>query len=335
MIEKLKELILQNSELLRIEKTAKISFMKVGERTSTYASVSFLVFLNDDTSPSFFARIPRVFSYTEKLTSEFENLTYFHKNIKNPVLRRSIPTPLFFSGKDFPVIVEQALAGTSMALELQEKKMTSYFRRAINWLMSFHKETESQKATIGDASFMKYLESITGLFLSKCDSKSLPFFTNFFRGLFIEIDGFKGEKIPLGSIHGDFNPFNILMLDGNTTNIIDWEDSLEESLPLFDLFQLLVVSSFSMLPEYGSKEERFNDRFLKSVFFKNLAYKSITDYCDNMKINIDLARLLIPIYFAFMANRELEQQRNNRELFRTWAAMLKLYAWQEASRFCK
>ena len=330
MIENLKEVILKQCDVLHIEKTAKISIMKVGGSTATYASVSFLVFINDDDSPLLFAKVPRIFAYDEKLYNEFKNLSYFYQTIRNPELRKTIPAPLTFSrDKHFPVLIESALAGKSMSLDLREKSVPYYFKILIDWLVSFHKETESLRVTIGDVSLKKYLNATTDYFLSKLDKTNQALFNDFFRNLFVKIDSFKGEIIPITSVHGDFNPFNGLILRDNKLNIVDWEDSSINSLPLFDLYNLLVVSSYSMLCDKGTQEERFNERFIKQNYFKDLADRCMIDYCNRMDINADLARLFIPLYFASRANKELEQQRNNKNLFLTWTAMLRKYVQQE------
>ncbi len=330
MIEKLKELILEQYAVLGIEKNAKISIMKAGGSNATYASAPFLVFINDDDFPILFVRVPRVFAYTEKIYNEFSNLSYFYETVRSPELKKTMPLPLMLSRDEhFPVLIESALAGKSMSLDLQEKRMPYNFKIAIDWLISFHKETESLRTTIGDASLTKYLIAITDCFLSQLDKTDLTFFNDFFRNLFVEIDSFKGEEIPIASIHGDFNPFNILIIRDNKLSIIDWEDSLMNSLPFFDLYHLLVVSSFSMLRDKGTKEERFNERFIKQNWFKDLADKCIVNYCSRMSINVDLARLFIPLYLASLVNKQMEQQRKDKAFFLIWKAMLRKYVQQE------
>lgn len=160
-------------------------------------------------------------------------------------------------------------AQTEISGKLTTKKMTNHH---INWLVSLHNH---QTTTLGmhcDPLFKKLhqLNDTNAIAISNLMHKIL-------HG--------KVLSLPLPSVllHGDFAPWN-LKLTPNGIQAIDWEDALEDALPMQDLFHFYYIQAYL-----------FNK---KKLLFPNTAEGFINYYCKSLKIPFAMISKLRLYYLA-------------------------------------
>jgi len=318
LIELLNNIIKGQCEKLGIDKVEKINFMKVGSRNNLYSSVSFLVFINKLESPTLAVKLSYTVDFDKILRYEFENLTYLHDNIKNEAVKQTIPLPLFFSKlQGYPFLIESALDGKLMVY-IAKKKMDECFRLASKWLVAFGKETVTKRVKVGGSFFKRFLDEITVSFLSKLDPLNRDQMQKYFDVLGSQFSRFSEETLPITCVHGDFDPYNVIVKRNNAC-VVDWENCQRESIPLLDLIRFPLYAGVFISDR---NEQRFVENYIGEGNFKALTDKYIQTYCDKMDISYDLSTLFTPFCVASIANQEMGFSRRNEKAFYMWIKIL-------------
>jgi O-antigen/teichoic acid export membrane protein len=55
-------------------------------------------------------------------------------------------------------------------------------------------------------------------------------------------ESLEGRTLPVGWIHGDFSPRNVLVDSGRVCGIVDWDQAIPDGLPVLDLIQFMLAS---------------------------------------------------------------------------------------------
>lgn len=310
MIEKLEYLIENNYESLGIEKPNKIDIVKVVGNLSNNGAVSFLIFLNDNQSPTFYSKVQRNPKFDIRIKNEYSKLNGIRSVINDDNILKTIPKTFgLFKLDDFEILLESASLGTNLNCVINRRNAKKYLDMCTKWLIKFHKSSMKSEKRIID-----FVPDINDLilegFLNEHEHNEL----------LNMIDNFAYQNVPITCIHGDFSPYNIKIIN-NSLNIIDWEDSELEHIPIIDLWQMFIVTgTFGII---GSKSpSNFMKNIIQDRWYRKLIDQQIENYCREMKIDRELVYNFIPIYLLKAIEREIKRDSSD---FQFWVELLKIY----------
>lgn len=208
------------------------------------------------------------------LQNEANNLNilnrYSFKFFEIPkVLNRGIKSELFF--------VEYTCPEYYKPLEKND-----YSERIIKILGELFNTTRSFSMKISDSALFKKLKQkndISGIERLRVISKET---------LSLYGDGIINTEIPMGAVHYDFKPWNMLInLKNNKLVIVDWEFMTTQGFPLWDAFSYLLFTYFTW--HYDVAPKRAMKHLISHLNFLNMYIK---------EINVDkkLISTLLPLY---------------------------------------
>lgn len=161
-------------------------------------------------------------------------------------------------------------------------------RQAITHLSSFH--IENTRRVLMTVNLDDLYKDLTGAEISA------------------ETRGFLGQA-NIGFTHGDFDPFNILLLDKKTPGLfglVDWEDFRENGIQELDALHFVTMLCVILNPN-ASHKELFEIMFKKQgSFYLDL----LKVYCDKRKTSLSEILKIIPVYCDTQNHRLTRAHRN-------------------------
>jgi aminoglycoside phosphotransferase (APT) family kinase protein len=286
----------------------RLRFLKTTSSLSDRSFINLFVFADDQPQPTLLLRIPRDSEATQRLIDQDQKFRKVKAILSEP-LSSNLPTEygVFFVNDihvsvslitDLPPMTSSSKTSEQIAKDYQD---------SFNWLIEFHQATSSHIALFSEeiinSTIVKLIEegqkagcynSIEETFLQRIVDKARQNI---------------GLAVPLGWIHGDFWPRNILA-DRNSLMVIDWEYCTDQALPFLDMFIFCLGYGLSLEP---TGENRAMDGFRKTFFqpgiLSELSEKHILDYMEKRKINPILGEIYFPLAILEL---ELRQKRSGK-----------------------
>jgi hypothetical protein len=141
-------------------------------------------------------------------------------------------------------------------------------------------------------------------------------------------DSVEEGKVTLTRQHGDLNAHNTLvqMHGGKLNNfaIIDWEDSVADQLPIYDLNHFFISNSKLLLPG-ASAQETFNKFILSPGWYQELYIKTVSEFSKCNLIDEGAFWRLTPLYLLGMCVKVHESGRQQGSTASVWLERTELF----------
>lgn len=283
------------------KKPDRINLMKIGGRPGNKSSVPFLIFINRDKFPSYFLKVNRDSAYPQGIEEEYNNYCEIQRRLSDE-MKKTVPCPVFLEKIEYyTMFCETAIYGRKFGKQIfnnrnqrfKEKMTARFFNLSVQWLNNFHKETFSGFVDIDDDFVAKY-----GIFPLENLLNIYPDETQNLKGevedLISRLKRFRDVKIPIVSVHGDFDFWNIL-IKNDTINVVDWEECQAKGLPFNDLFYFLFHFAFVFEEEWNAKKS-FDSFFRKGSWSQILAKNLLEEFSKHLNLPPELILTMAPLY---------------------------------------
>jgi hypothetical protein len=101
-----------------------------------------------------------------------------------------------------------------------------------------------------------------------------------------------GERpVPLGVVHGDFAPWNLLEA-GRSVGVVDWEEARFDGLPFWDLWHYAVQTAAL------TRRPRSSRAIHRAIRGEGPLWHALRSYAADLGVPIELARVILPLYLA-------------------------------------
>lgn len=332
MIEAIRHKLLEQWDNLWLD-LARPDDISVIQRSSTWlhenGKIVFILFRRGDRRPFAVAKTVRNQHFKNSIEREFNNLTFITENA-NTELKDTFPRPLILDQLNGTTVsFETALTGKSIAQIInnhgrfgKKQKISYFFKLVTEWLKHFYLGVDSknlfweahQVEAVVSETVNKFTESLE---LTSNEKKMIQTITD-------RIEAMKDQRLPVLCQHGDFGGGAILV-ERESIGVIDWEFFEQQSLPLFDLFKLIIHPGFSLV---GSSSYGLMDQF-KALFelewYSKLALGCCAELCNTFKMNSEIINLLFAIFLIQLINthdglhKNITVQNGWRDIFQYYA----------------
>lgn len=308
----------------------KMVFLKLRGSLSVDRIIPFLILDEEFSHPFAFVKVPRNWNSRSNLglKIEYTNLNYLQKVISSSYILNSIPHPICLEKiSNYLCLFETPICGKKMNnLSIKGKKINQMMDIVFDWLVCFHLETRISQGKFDKYILEKYLGRETQCFLTKFHSLGTQYKNTLIENLQNIAILYKNENIPIMFQCGDISRHNIF-LENDKIKVIDWEDSVRESLPYIDIYDFLVNFLCTLNPEKVT-----NDKFI--FYFVNKGYDNVVSYylskyCYALDINCGLMRALFPFYLVRTINRDARKYPDDLTKPLRWINRLKIYLKSE------
>lgn len=225
-----------------ITPATRLNLVKLRSLTSMLS----LVFVDDDPVPRYVLKVERDRARAPKLLAACEAMRAV---AQVPHLRNTVPEIVFCGGAGSEAgmlaTMETFLDGPVLAIPLgvardrgDHEKAARLLRTAYQWLEDFHRAFRHEEpGTLAE----RFLEDLNLRIASPSMAAALP--PEFFGLLGHLSASICVHALPWGRIHGDFNPYNVILTNADppAVGVIDWDGS-EPGCQLWDVFQMAVIA---------------------------------------------------------------------------------------------
>ncbi len=305
----------------------KIMFLKLRGNPSLNRVIPFLILAEEFSRPFTFVKVPRNCNSRLNLSLqiEYKNLKYLQKVISSSYILSSIPHPICLEEiSNCLCLFETPICGKKMNnLSIKgKKKINRVMDIVFDWLVHFHLETRTSQKKFDECILEKYLGREVRCFLTKFHSLDPQYKNTLTENLQNIATVYENENIPIIFQCGDISPYNIF-LENSKIKVVDWEDSVRESLPYIDIYDFLVNFLCILNPK-----KVINDKF--KFYFVNKGYDNVVSYylskyCYALNINHDLVRAFFPFYLVRTINRDAGKYPDDLTKPSRWINRLKIY----------
>jgi Phosphotransferase enzyme family len=127
------------------------------------------------------------------------------------------------------------------------------------------------------------------------------------------IEPWADRFIPLGLVHGDFAPWNLLEA-GRSVGVVDWEEARFVGLPYWDLWHYAVQTATL------TRRSRSIRALHRAIRREGPLWLALRSYATNLDIPVDLGSAILPVYLAATGVRQARgddtDEGNRAEIFR-------------------
>ena len=228
-------------------------------------------------------KIPNRNTYSESNAREDKILESIRG--KNPEIQESLPKGNTFDSPLGKIRKEKAVSGNQLSniLKSTSSNQSSVVRDTLNtglkWLIKLQDPDNQERAVFNLESYISSLEiQIDDEYLPQIPDQSELFYS---------------------PVHGDFNPKNIYMKNGNISTVIDWEYGIPAGNPIIDVgFFISNVLSYGEKPAYETMIEISRGSSSTAQIGRN----AIEKYCENVNIDTQVFLKLLPIVYVHQTN---------------------------------
>ena len=265
---------------------------------------------------------------------KFENLIFLKSKL-NDRLKKTIPDPLLFEDRGGHILfIESMLTGEKIPEMVKRhpnflfrNMLSDYFDDVIDWLIMFHKETQSCEVKFTHEQRKEYLLAPIAYFTEHTTLSEIE--TKYFENFIKKTDMIIGKKIPLVCCHGDFWTENIIY-DKNRIGVVDWGGMLKNQPPFFDLF--MFISSWRF-PFNGSGSQSlelksFKFSFIDKNWFSAMLQKIINRYMLAMDIELRALNIFFPV-FLIKKYLQVKAERHPCFSWKSWRELISFYIENE------
>ncbi|MGC8669186.1 MAG: aminoglycoside phosphotransferase family protein [Chthonomonadales bacterium] len=304
-----------------ITPNTRLNFVKLRSLTSVLS----LVFVDDDPIPRYVLKVERDRARAPKLASACKALRIV---AANPILRRSVPEVVYCGtpggeGGLFATL-ETFLDGPMLAIPLgiardrgDHQEAARLLKAAYQWLATFHATFPDGEPPSLAARFLEHLRTHIGSHMMEA-ALGLD--------LSERLEDLAGslcpEVLPWGRVHGDFNPYNVILKKAQPLEIgvIDW-DASEPGCQLFDAFQMAVVGHLLPAPpenRIGLQDALWQGSDPEGAVFR----QALARYAQNDQ-SFEHFRTAYSLYLAYMmANLQVQAGTRPEPMIDFWKTLL-------------
>jgi len=320
----IKEFLQNNLKNLLGDEAASTDLAKVLSRPHSKSSISFLLFVNDTEDPQYLLKVNRDPDYKEAIVSEYNNFKNIYDTLKSA--RDSVPKPVFLKELEngHSIFCQTAVKGKKLGYEIFEKEnhaskhdtIRKFINMSFDWLARFHSETNSGSLPVNQEFIKKYCLDPAGRFHSGLKDEKEAETKNKLNCMTEFLSSYKGEKIPLSSVHGDYDYSNILF-DGSKVGVVDWEDSAAQGLPFKDIFFFITQLGLNFYPRLIPIES-FKKFIKDGTWTRDLIDEGISSYSKKTLLKKELLYGLLPFFGLELLSFECAAHRDPKSyLFRS------------------
>lgn len=314
MIEKIKRILLKKK---LVDASQKIRFLKIPSKPSKNSFIPVLIFFGSQKIPSFIAMVFRNPGNADWFKRIVEKRAKIEKKLNGSFIGYALPE-IFVYDYDAMLLIESYIEGQSLvpmflkSVRVQSERYKIVVYSITEWLLKFHTYTQNGKILASQFSFYftkREVDMLKEVFSSRANlildylDKSSDF----------------DFVVPVTYCHGDFNSYNVKLVD-NTIKVYDWEDLSEREIPLLDLYHLFtvpVLSNEKFSRDYSGKV--FEDNICTTSTYKELVVNILTKYCDAFEIDKEYANWYYLVYLLKMCLKEKNSGRFDYSNERVWA----------------
>ena len=105
------------------------------------------------------------------------------------------------------------------------------------------------------------------------------------------IEPWADRSVPVGLVHGDFAPWNLLEA-GRSIGVVDWEEARFDGLPFWDLWHYAVQTAAL------TRRWRSTLALHRAIRGEGPLWQALRYYAAYVDIPVDLGRMILPLYLA-------------------------------------
>jgi len=284
------------------------AIVKIRTRGDAQGSAAFAVFPRGSQVPSLYlqqSRRPR-----ERLLAPAYNkqLSIRERISHRPELLESAILPLFYD-EHTDSMVFQAAVGDKLSARKSRVSDKATLWQIMSWLAHFHDATHERTTLTTAPAFREAINGECSLFLRRPERHAYRLSLEAAMASLLEDRG-NLDKVQFSTIHGDFNPYNIV-LGQDRIFVIDFDDSQHPQLAVYDLLHFVAVSSVIL-----QGRDRLNRKLLAIAVHSYNRHTSVP-------ISQRFLRRMIPFYFVWVINRESARGAEaSKRLIKRWEKAL-------------
>jgi hypothetical protein len=105
------------------------------------------------------------------------------------------------------------------------------------------------------------------------------------------IEPWADRSVPVGLVHGDFAPWNVLEA-GRSLGVVDWEEARFDGLPFWDLWHYAVQTAAL------TRRSRSTMALHRAIRGQGPLWHALRSYASYVDIPVELGRMILPLYLA-------------------------------------
>jgi Phosphotransferase enzyme family len=105
------------------------------------------------------------------------------------------------------------------------------------------------------------------------------------------IEPWAERSVPVGLVHGDFAPWNLLEA-GRSIGVVDWEEARFDGLPFWDLWHYAVQTAAL------TRRSRSRVALHRAIRREGPLWHALRYYASCVDIPVELGRMILPLYLA-------------------------------------
>jgi Phosphotransferase enzyme family len=107
----------------------------------------------------------------------------------------------------------------------------------------------------------------------------------------VAIEPWAERPVPVGLVHGDFAPWNLLEA-GRSVGVVDWEEARFDGLPFWDLWHYAVQTAAL------TRRSRSTRALHRAIRGEGPLWPALRSYASSVGIPVELSRVILPLYLA-------------------------------------
>ena len=126
-------------------------------------------------------------------------------------------------------------------------------------------------------------------------------------GTFVErLTALEGQDVPIGPVHNDLNPRNVIVGQRSGLCVVDWEASELEGLPFVDLFYFTTwYFRHHRRLRPRDRAARFRAAYWGTPWYRDLAAAAAATYAVALGIDLETAEACFPLHVLHRAARSV------------------------------
>ena len=303
------------NDLFSGKKPGKVQIAKASSRPHCKSSISFLVFIDEESEPRYIVKLNRDPDFADAVVSEYNNLHSIVTLLQDT--RDSVPEPLFLKEVNgYTMLCQRALKGKKLGYELFSRRNTkgkakivdNFLSNSFRWLSRFHLETNAGYRELDEEFLETEVALPARMFLEQFKDNNNGYFKSRLDNMARGLRSNMGAKVPVSSIHGDFTYRNILLY-GSDIRVIDWEDCDKSAVPFQDIFFFIAQLGLNFYPELEPTES-FKAFFKKGTWTRQILDRSLKQYSETTALERKIIVDMFPFFILKLLAIPCEPHRN-------------------------
>lgn len=291
-----------------LDPRAPLAGLKIGQADDHQDRPRFIVFGAGDRRPAVALKVARGLGDQQQLSHEFQVLQDLWSIA---ALNGAIPQPIgLFVLAENLVMVTSALPGAPLEVLVRRRERTRWAQlqedlfRAQVWVQLLQSATVAEPMIFAGRSAV---EQRQGDLTAAGARDALP--RSFLDRLSAEAEEIRGQHLPLGGRHGDFQPSNFL-LEASRIGVVDWEQYSVAALGCGDIFQFAIGLARAYLWtgwHRPTTREAFSFAFLQTGSFATLVAEVVDRFLLAMGMPQDSGHLFLALFLMDMASGQAQR----------------------------